>query len=58
MNILEQVVQSFKNKKAGEPYGLKPFVLTELSKNKLEEPLFMYQTSYYRTPQPSGPNQR
>ena len=44
MNKLEEVVQSFKNKKAAGPDGLKPFVLKELSKNKLEELLFIYKT--------------
>ena len=44
MNKLEEEVQSFKNKKAAEPDRLKPFVLRELSKNKLEELLFIYIT--------------
>ena len=44
MNQLEEVVQSFKNKKAAGPDGLKPFVLKELSKNKKEELLLIYKT--------------
>ena len=44
MNKLEEVVQSFKNKKATGPDGLKPFVLKEFSKNKQEELLFILKT--------------
>ena len=44
MENLEEVIQSFKNKKAAGPDGLKPFVLKELSKNKIEELLFIYKT--------------
>ena len=41
---LEEVIQTFKNKKAAGPDGLKPFVLKELTHNKLEELLFIYKT--------------
>ena len=41
---LEEVIQTFKTKKAAGPDGLKPFVLKELSRNKLEELLFIYKS--------------
>ena len=41
---LKEVIQSFKNKKAAGPDGLKPFILKELPQNKLEELLFIYKT--------------
>ena len=41
---LEEVIQTLKNQKAAGPDGLKPFVLKELPRNKLEELLFIYKT--------------
>ena len=41
---LKEVIQSFKNKKAAGPDGLKPLILKELPHNKLEELLFIYKT--------------
>ena len=40
-----EVIQSFKNKKAAGPDELKPFVLKELPRNKLEELLFIYKST-------------
>ena len=42
MDKLDEVIQTFKNKKAAGPDGLKPLVLKELPRNKLEELLFIY----------------
>ena len=44
MENLEGVIQTFKNKKAAGPDGLKPFVLKELPRNKLQELLFIYKS--------------
>ena len=41
---LGKVIHSFKNKKAAEPDELKPFVLKDLPRNKLEELLFIYKS--------------
>lgn len=41
-DILNEVIQTFKNKKAAGPDGLKPLFLKELPRNKLEELLFIY----------------
>ena len=41
---LDEVIQTFKNKKAAGPDGLKPFVPKELPRSKLEELLFIYKT--------------
>ena len=39
---LDEVIQTFKNKNAAGPDGLKPFVLKELPRNKLKELLYIY----------------
>ena len=44
LDKLEEVIQTFKNKKAAGPDELKPFVLKELPRNKLDELLFIYKT--------------
>ena len=44
LDKLEEVIQTFKNKKVAGRDKLQPFVLKELPRNKLEELLFIYKT--------------
>ena len=44
LDNLEEVIKTFKNKKAAGPDGLKPFIIKELPKNKLQELLFIYKS--------------
>lgn len=44
---LDEVIKTFKNKKAPGPDGLKPFVLKELPRNKRKDLLFIYKTMIF-----------